>query len=381
MTRVEAKARLLRRRASALELVPGTMEEAEKIVVAAGMKLPGAAEALRVEWLNDMVVHHSAGEFGLAARDPSRHFLEWVKVRAGNRYHVTYRSIDAVGRRYGADAASRLIVIWPQEIAWAQRLRLSGNPFTATKAAMFLREAEGSPGKVFERIADVFSEAFMRADYVDHPAHDLSSADIRFGSPPDDFVPLCLRYASRAYDEKLFGIPREKLDALARIAAKDELEERGMDAARHSAAVARAAPMRRMIPVIGAAISSSMTPNDLALCERAFVASLDRGELKVEPGTGNPYASFIAAFADAESRSTLLNSSDAVRNEGEDPDNLAWMVVNLRPSWADTLPATFRESSRNLREAMEEWQLDVAEERREPPIDPISDFGFFLLKP
>jgi|HigsolmetaAR201D_1030396.scaffolds.fasta_scaffold04415_6 hypothetical protein len=379
MVSVGAKARILKRRVERLALPPGTMEEVARIIHEEGMSLPNAAEMLRVEWLNDLVASEDRAEFGRAARDPREHFIAWARQRARRRYHVTYRAVDAVARRLGATAASQIMDVWPQEIAWAQRLRLDANPLVATKAAMFLREAEGNPGKVFERIADEWTDAFLKADYAEHPAHALSPGEIRFAKDVPEFTPLFLRYAARAYADRLQGMSREKIVALAAVAARDEHNERDVEIGRQCASLARQSPMRRMLPVISAASSAGLSPNELCLLEKAFVSRMERGAERIEAGTGSPHAAFLSAITDPEKRDALLVEAPP-RADDEDPEALCWEVVNLTPSWVRELPTSFRHLAGRLEPAMEAWQIAIAEDRREPPIDPVSDFGFFLLK-
>lgn len=380
MVSIEAKTKILKRRVEALQLPDGTVKEVEQILHAEGMKLPGAAESLRLEWLNDMVAHESAAEFGHAARNPRQHFIEWAKVRAKRRYHVTYRSVAVVERRMGSSVATQIaMMVWPQEIAWAQRMRLDRNPLVATKAGLFLREAEGQPGKVFEKIADVYSNACLKPDYADHPAHSMSASEIRLSSSVPEFTPLFLRYAARAYADKLHGMSRETLAKFASVAARDEQEDRDLEAGRQSARIAQLSPMRRMLPVISAARSAGLSSNQLCQLEKVFVTLLERGSVKVEAGTGSPHASFMSVIGDPVRRNGMLLASPP-RVAGEDPDSLAWEVVNLKPgSWLATLPVSFTRMANRLPQAMEAWQIEIAEERREPPLDAVSDFGFFLV--
>lgn len=378
---IEAKARLLRRRVAALSLPPEAITEAAGIIEANGMKLPGATETLRIEWLNDMVATDSPAKFGHAARNPRVHFVEWAKQRSLNRYHVTYRSVDAVARRLGADAASRLaMVIWPQEIAWAQRMRTFSNPSVATKAALFLREAEGRPGHVFEKLADVFSDAFIKSDYTGNPAHALSVSDIRFSSSIPEFTPLFLRYAARAYSEKLLGMSRDRITGLAVIAARDEMSDRNFEAAQYSSKIVKASPMRRMVPLIAAAMRCGISPNEMFMLEMAFVTRLDSGLIPIELGTGSPHAAFLREIENPESRAELLLAAPPLQ-ESHEPDILAWGVVNLRPaSWLREIPDSIRILSDKPKALMERWQVEIAEDRRSAPIDPVSDFGFFQLE-
>lgn len=377
MVDVEAKAALLRRRVAALALPANAMETAQKVIEAAGMRLPGAAEELRKEWLNDMVAGTDAAEFRHAARDPGKHFVAWIGERAKNRYHVTWRAVDSVARRLGADVASKLILVsWPQEIAWAQRLRLSDNPVIATKAAMFLREAEGSPAKVFGKISDLYAEAVVRLGYSESPAQDLSPFDIRFGTSLPDFNPLFLRYAARNYAQ-IGSMPRERLEKLAARAARDERQERLAVASETAVSAARRFPMRRMLSTVTLAAGLGMSANQLYLAEEAFLARLSAGAIEIETGGRAPQAAFVAAIASPEERMALL--AQAATPDLEETEVL-WDIANMDRRWLDRLPESYSKWSHRWASAMEGWQAAVVHGEREAPYDPISDFGFYLTE-
>mgnify|MGYP001333921659 CR=1 FL=1 len=378
MVGIEAKAELLRRRVAALSLPEGTLEEAAEVLASAGVTLPGMAEELRREWLNDVVASVHPAEFRAAARDPRGCFLAWLRERAKNRFHVTWRAIDAVALRLGAETASRLaLVIWPQEIAWAQRMRLSSNPATATKAAMFLREAEGAPARVFQKLSDLYADLAGKAGYWDSPAQEAAPEEIRFGEEEVDFNPLFLRYASRAYAEALHGMPRERLEMLAARAARDETRERAVITAGAAVRAARKFPMRRVASTIAAAKSMGIAPNALFFLENGFLALVEAGLEMVDPVARAPHSAFVAAIADPAARPRLLAS--APEPEASD-EEILWEVANLDRRWLSALPESFSRWDSGRVQRMQAWQADVVEGRREPPRDPVSDFGFYLLE-
>ena len=104
---IERKMKLLKARVSALVLKPETIGLAETIVKNQRM-VSKVLEPLRKEWLNDMLSNPNPGEFRLAASDPDAHFLRWIEARSQHRYHVTRRTVAAVGEKYGSETASKL---------------------------------------------------------------------------------------------------------------------------------------------------------------------------------------------------------------------------------------------------------------------------------
>lgn len=379
MVSTDALTSLLRRRAAALALSPDDFARAEEAVRNAGMRLPGATETLRKEWLNDLVASKDGAEFRAAARDPGGHFLRWVSDRAKDRFRVSWRAVEAVSQRIGQEAAARFaVVVWPQEIAWAQRTRLSDNPMSATKAAMFLREAEGNPSKVFTGLSDIYADQALKASYSESPVHESSPDEIRFADDIQDFSPLFLRYAARAYAEILHTMPREKIEALGARAAREEEADRRRIRSASAALRARRFPMRRILTVIASATSMGLSPNEVYLLEDAFLSALDAGEIGTEPGNSVPHAEFIACISDPEARA-LLGAS--VPCPEPVPSETLWEVANLDLRWIETHPASWGErwSLPARRAAFLAWQEEVVNEARETPLDPMSDFGFFLM--
>lgn len=375
MEDIDRKMDMLRERVASLAVKPATIESAERIVKANRM-LAKIVDPLRKEWLNDMITHPNAGEFRLAATDPDAHFLKWIEVRSRHPYHVTRRTVAAVGEKYGTDTATKLsIVVWPQEIAWAQRMRLDPNPFTATKSALFLRETVGNPSKTFAAIADMYSDAIMRVGYIDNPVQDLSAMEIRFGSDLPEFAPLFQRYAARAYAETLKDMTRDQVEKLAQRAAAEENEERRMVTAGGIARGAARSPMRRSASTIRTAISFKLDANSTYLLETAFIRKVEAGEVEIDPGQRTADAGFLRLIADKEQRTVLLNM-EALPSPAEYMDR--WEIANLNGTFLDQLPPSYKPLG-CTKAQLDSWQEAVVMGRRPCPYDAVSDLGFFLL--
>lgn len=371
----DVKANLLRKRVSRLQLAPETMAKAESVLAETALSMAGAAEQLRKEWLNDLVASTDAGAFSHATRDPDNHFLAWLKDRARNPFHVSYRAVDSLAQRLGPEIAARVaLVIWPQEIAWAQRFRVSENPVTATKAAMFLREAVGNPSRLFGKIADLYGDALIKSSYSDHIAHDYSPIDIRLEPDMPEFSPLFLTYAARSYSDLLLEMPREKIEALANRAHKDEMNDRGLIEAQNALEKIERFPMRRMQSVVSLSISLGLTPNSLFLAETGFLSLLKDGEISIVDDAVATFASLLSSDIDRE---RLIHLGDKPTIDAEE---IQWGIAHLDKNWLSKLPSSQQKEGKSLLPYMEKWQFAIVEDQRETPYDPISDFCFFLSK-
>lgn len=369
------KVALIQKRSAALNFSDRVFNDAERIVQKAGLTLPGIVEELWKEWFNDMVGTRNGSEYRKAARDPGGHFLEWLRVRATRRFHITWRAIDKLSRAYSPEVAAHFTsIIWPQEIAWAQRMRTFSNPHVATRAALFLRETEGKPAKTFEALSEIYADTVRTIVDIDSPAADLTPAEIRYGEDLPDHTPLFLRYAAKAYKERLDPMDREKLELLADRASRDELSDRALGIAKKMAAAARLNPMRQSPSVISAAISLGIGPNELYLAETAFLDRLERGEVTIEPGLRSPQLAFINQISDKKSRKVLVSASIAPEI---DPPVDKWEIANLDKRWVADLPTGFAVFGA-LRAKLEIWKSAIVDGQRNIPYDRVSDFGFFI---
>lgn len=371
------KTSLISRRVQALNFNQSVFREAEGIVERAGIKLPDAAQELWREWLNDMVATENNEEYRLAVRDPGLHFLNWLKVRATKRFHVTWRALEKLSLTYGPGVSTRFMIVWQQEVAWAQRMRMFDNPHVAVRAALFLRETEGNPSKTFLALSEIYAASASQLEYFDNPAQEMSPDEIRFSEELPDFSPLFLQYAAKAYQTTLESFDREKIRLLANRARQDELLERDLEVARDMARMTRSFPMRRSMSVINAAIGHGVGPNRLFLIENAYVDKIERGEIRIDRGTRTPQTDFLAVLADKKRRAALLSAAVAPPDDEPDREAARFEIARLGRTWLEALPDAFR-ARPDLEARMRRWQVEIVEMNRHVPYDRISDFGFFV---
>jgi hypothetical protein len=374
MTDIATKLDLLRKRVQKFDLDPSVMLQATSIVERNGM-IAKMAETLRKEWLNDLIANSNSESYRLALSGPGAHFLKWVDARSRDKYRVSPRAFATATDKIGPTVAAKLrIVVWPQEIAWAQRMRLDENPYSATKAALFLREAEANPSKTFLNLVDVYSEAVKKLGYLDSAVQEMSADEIRFARDLPEFAPLFQRYAARAYADALQNPPREKIVKLAQRAAIDETTERRIIAARQIAQNTERFPMRRSMSLVRTAIHHKLTPNQMFLLENAFLVEVEAGREEIEPGMRTADTAFMMAIGDAERRQALLDM--AIAPASSDKDGLD--ILNFTKDFFTLLPASFKPLAPNTATLLK-WQTEIVEGRREFPYDVVSDFGFFML--
>ena len=372
---IDRKIDLLRERVLSLSLSDSIIPQTELMIKKSGLPT-STAESLRKEWLNDMLSHPSSAETRHATSDPSDHFLKWLEERVKHRYHVSRRTVSAIANNYSPEIASKLsIIIWPQEIAWAQRMRLDKNPFTATKAALFLRDIESNPSKVFISIAGIYSDAVMTNGYLDNEVQDFTADEIRFAVNIPEFAPLFQRYAARAYSDALKAMSRDQLKKYASRAADDENNDRRRIASENISRRNTRFPMRYSISIIRSAIAFKLDANKLFLLEKAFNRLLENGEVDVEPGMVTADAGFLKLLANKDRRTSILDMEELPPAAD---CRTAWDIIHLNAGFSIKMPGGLV-SLKVSKDQFSQWQEDVVEGKRPLPYDEYSDIGFFLL--
>lgn len=367
---------VIRERAAALAVSAEAVREAQSLAAAAGLPGNDAGERLRREWLNDLVSDPEHEERARASAQPDAHFMEWVQTRVRNPFHVTYRAVGKVARKQGDDIAMRMVnITWSQEIAWAQRLRLDDNPRVAVLSALFLREASSDPAKLFVEIANTYETALSEEPgYVSSVNHALTPEEIRSGAGDALWNPLFLQYAGRAYAEVLNAMARSRLEALAARARRDEETDRARMAVQDMVRRLRLHPLSRLVGVISATAELGLGSNDLLDLESRFLAEVERGEIKID-GNDVPIYRLLIGFV-------RRNAGDVgAPLSGEQAALLVARVDTLGQRWIDRLPADFKPLNATRKANFEGWKADVLSGLRPPPLDPVLDYGFYLVAP
>lgn len=330
------------------------------------------------EWLFEMADSARNDDYFLATRNPQEQFSRWVAARILDPFFVSKGIRDILYQRYQVDVANKIfMIIWPQEIAWAQRFRLDSNAYTATKAALFLSQAQDDTKSVFLSIADLHAEAFMTMDYNRSHFQEMSPEEIRNSPELADFTPLFLMHANRNYVEKLSKLTATDFEKYASVAAQLEKNERQGVMRLRLVAHARKFPLRRTLPVLATARTHNISPNELYLLEEYFLHQVEKKEIEVIPGSDTALPIFIAFISDRRGiKRTIMEAANFAGPAAKAIDQLG--VLNLRNWWIDQLPDGYRNLG-NLVTGFSEWREAMIDETRKMPFDPVSDFGYFLL--
>lgn len=364
----------IRRRAARLKLSARALESASQIVAEAGLQDKDAMTRLRKEWFNDLMADPSDDDYAAAIGDPDAHFLSWITLRSRLPYHVTYRAVDKAGRRCGPDLALLMVKVrWKQEVAWAQRARSSRDEVQAVLAALFIAEARRDPGKVFVSLTEEAASATATDRfYADHPNHELTAEEIRNGFGDEAWRPVWQRYAERQFAPLLEKLSDVKLGALAKKARQDEQHEKRRMAIEQTTGYLERWPLSRRISLLHLGLKEHLSSNDVVNAERAYILALRRGTVEL-PASGQ---AVDTAFFD------WMRGSDFpidAPNEDQTAERLD-AVRFLGSRWIDHLPEDLIDIGARSRVAFSEWRKQVLTGVRPPPLDPVADYGMFLLE-
>jgi hypothetical protein len=331
------------------------------------------------EWLFEMADSARNDDYFLATRNPREQFSRWVSARIADPFFVAKSIRNILSQRFHVDIANKIfMIIWPQEIAWAQRYRLDANAYNATKAALFLSQAQDDTKSVFLSIADLHAEAFMNFDYNRSHFQDMSPEEIRNSPELPDFTPLFLTHANRNYIDKLSKLNSGDFHKYAGVAAQLEKNERQSVMRLQLIDHARRHPLRRSLPVLAAARAHKIDSNELYLLEQYFLDLLEKKAIEVVPGSSTALPLFTAFISDRRGiKRTILEAATFAGPDAKAIDQLG--VLGLRNWWIDQLPDGYRNLG-NIITRFSEWREALIDDTRKMPFDPVSDFGYFLLE-
>lgn len=366
---------VIKARAARLGVSKTALENATELLLEAGWRDKDAADRLRREWLNDVIVDPSEEAYAKAASDPDESFLVWVGQRAKDPFHVSYRAVDRVGRQMGSDVAVLMISMrWPQEIAWAQRCRRHENPEVAVKAALFLAEARRDPSKVFQALTEVYQRTIAEdRGYALHSNHEISAEEIRSGiGVTDGWFPLFMRYAGSHFSRILDSLSEDKLLNLARTARRDEEEEQRRVQLESCLAYLARWPLSCRISALHLALRDRMQANDLVACEEAFIEALRRGDV-VLPDEGKAVDTlFFEWMRGGDYKPDRADKKERERRRQQ--------LHFLDRSWLESLPADVIELGAASRSVFHEWRTAVLSGQRVPPRSVPVDYAMFVLE-
>lgn len=358
-----------------LALPEGLRGRAADIVSQAGVAGMSEPE-LQLEWFNDALCDKDLRAKALA--DPAGHYLNWVEDRVKTPFRVSYRIYDKIKRLWGVEAVNLVVnVVWPQEIAWGHRLRLSNDDRVAFMANVFLVSAARDPSRECLRLAETRATAVQDPVYTMAVAHEFSPAQIR--SDPHiaaNFEPLFLRAYRSLVADRINAMTPAQLSHLADTVRHKEGLERKALAWKRAVMACRRSPLSRVNGVISAAIEMNYDADTLILVEEIFLAKLAAGEISVDMDVGLPYRDFISFIRQTPAGSIPETSLpvDAMASEAA-----LFSVVANPEGFIATLPDQYHQLGAGERLKFTNWLRPIAGRQRATPRDLVCDYGFHLV--
>lgn len=371
--------RRLRRRDARTELewaadVAARLDLSADCLARAGEMVGNAArlDGLRREWLSDVVALGRGDRVQNAAlRDPDGTFMPWLADRLERPFHVTFRSREAVKRRFGEAMAMRMTVRWPQEVAWADKLRSDPNDRVSVLAALALEHARREPAEAFERLAEICAGASGGDPvYARSRNHELAAAEILAGHGEPTFTPLCLRLADALFGAKLARMPAERLAEVAAKGRTDEASDRRRAAVEAFLARIRRQPPARLVSVIAAAVRSDVCADALLDLERRYVADVVAG--RTDPATSAAHLELIGRI---EAHGT---DPDGPPVDAQEAARRRAAVEALDEDWLKDFPSDLQLHGAHRRR-FEAWRGAIRSGARFPAADPMVDLAHFLM--
>lgn len=326
---------------------------------------------LHREWLNDVLSLHGGVVYADAIRDPARAFLGWLEERVRDPYHLSHRALSGARQKVGPDHALILFSVrWSQEVAWARRMRGSEHDRTACLAGLWLAAAGREPLRIFGSVVDCYGPALEDITYRDGGLHDLTATMIENGSlqsPP--WTPLWQRSAEALFGATLAGDPARVRTAARQVRAKAAADHLAAECDR------RVTALRRSRPSLSPSVLMSLTrrglsSDDVVAAEQAFLDQVGSGQITCErgsDGTGE-FLAFAVRWADAVA---APDGAEALARRSA--------VAALSLAWARRLPEAWKVIGCADPDRLRSWCRAIMEGERTPPLDPMLDYGVWLV--
>lgn len=365
---------LLTERVRRLAVAPSVRERAAALIKAEGV--PGMDEPrVNQDWVNDVLGDREASTYREASADPAGAYLSYVSDRIAQPYHVSFRAVRQLAKQTTEDETNSFVhVRWHQELAWARRLRASGEDRIAILSQLFLRAAARDPGKVFSDLAGAWSSAIDDIRFATAPEHDLSEDAIRAVVGEPSYRPAFLRHYEARHSAGLDGMSDAQIrHAASQARSAEEAERRGeMSAA--SVVAARRSPLSHILGVLRVAHSTGRSSCALVRDERRFLADVLRGRLP-KAVHGLPYHDFI----------TWLYATPV----GEPPEPVAIgdaehsemaRILAMPVSWLSRLPEAYCQLGAGEVDTFRAWASPLAAGTAPVPRDAVADYGLHLVR-
>lgn len=343
-----------------------------------------------------------------ARRDPDSAFLRWFEDHVRRDDYYLERIVPGAARREAAgilgDAwhANRFHrIVWPREIALARLMRIGRQKQKAVLAQIFLAQVREQPAMAYVGLARLYAKApvseldtgFAGSDATgpdDLTVAALAASEEGPAGAEIDFdlllaaEPLWLRWIL-AEDGDISGqinrLPREEFGKLVQVSRREAESEQREETRRRFTAHLRDEESRKG-PWLD--VSFLTRAKALGYTSNQYVAAFER-LLRHRIGSA---PSLDARIDGNDPGSLLVSWLEALAKEKPEPEapcERGMMfaridVDGVDPGWMEErLPSSWRLFDHARWDRMTRWRRQIAENKREVPLDLAVDYAFFLL--
>lgn len=368
-----SRANLLSRLVARLKVRPETALQVAEILADSNSKEMDY-NRLYQEWVNETVVVLSQVGNKDVLQDPDAAFVAWVRNRVKSPFHIGLNVHNAVRTAYGDEVSLAFRnAIWPQEIAWAQRMRGDESERIAVLAETWLKATTRDAARMFRSMIEIYvGQASFDASYIKSPLNLLSVDEILDGDiTTAHWRPLWLRSAEKEFGAKINQLPRVTMAKMAdRIRLLSTNEKTARRNARFASHLRRFRPS--LVPgVMRAAVRNALSSDDLILGESDFIGRVSSGVIPLETSRLPGWQIFLTEIKRWAGMSPMLD--EAGRNAR------IQAVFMLPPYWHDGVPSEFKDIG-GSQDEMVRWASDIISGLRYPPSDHLVDYGLWLIE-
>jgi len=347
------------------------MDEARKRCEGHGLDV----SVLHNEWINDTLSSQPAYE--MALEDVPKSFLAWVDRKIEDPFLLPAMASKVASLRLDHDAMRFCTIVWPQELAWAHRLRRSEDAVVAILSDGFLRRARKDVMSQFKALFPVYLVACEEFDYLRSQVHDLTPEQIRLGMGDNNFDPVFLRYARSAFESLVSKLmERDEIDKIVESVRNSEVKEVQKILRSKTAQLMERSRLTRMISIIRTAMDIGLDSDRLDLAYVSFLQEIENGAVHLDVNGGLPDGEFRAWLRVQKFK--RMTMPETFRTNAAD-ESLG-EIVRAPIGWVDRLPQEYLDLGGRTPRIFQEWLSPIVKDIRSAPRDFVLDYGFHLVK-
>jgi hypothetical protein len=333
-------------------------------------------EDLKKEWLNDVLSKGvSSNALSSALEDPDSNFISFAIKFIDSPDEPSERIINKMSKQYGeAFVGHFLMVVWPVQIAWAQRLRNHQDDHMCICADIFVKLlAKKGPSKIFCDLTNWSFKNGIEAISNNPSISEMSKEEI-LSAPLDnmDFIPICISFVKNQSKNTLSRISEKKFTEHAKSIREQYQDDYLTTELSNTVKYLQDFPIIFRHMIVMQVLSLGITSNAYHWLNEKFIQDIKSMRITSAPEfIDREFSRFVNDHEKDAKKFSKASKSEVI--------DLRQEVSLLSAKWQKSLPYLTQELGAEKSSNFSKWRDQILDNYREAPRDPSLDFFMWLV--